>query len=89
MDPKTAWSQQHPEIFPVELSKAGFRELLRVPGIGLRTAKTILENRHRCVINSVEDLLKMGIRRKALSFITFKGRYFKERLYIQSKLLGE
>ncbi len=45
IDPKTAWAQSHPEFFPVNVNMASYWELLRVPGIGPKGARLILEAR--------------------------------------------
>ena len=39
MDPKLAWALRHPEVFPVDINKADYEMLLRVPGIGVKSAK--------------------------------------------------
>ena len=39
LDPKSAWAIRHPEFFPVEVNEADYEMLLRVPGIGVRSAK--------------------------------------------------
>jgi predicted DNA-binding helix-hairpin-helix protein len=60
-DPKTAWAQKHPEFFPVEVNKVSREELLRVPGIGPRTARRVLEARCESKVRSLEDLHKIGV----------------------------
>jgi predicted DNA-binding helix-hairpin-helix protein len=47
LDPKLSWALHHPENFPIEVNKASFGELLRIPGIGPRCARSILELRRR------------------------------------------
>ena len=42
-DPKLLWAKSHPDLFPVEINEAGFKELLRVPGIGKISAKKIID----------------------------------------------
>ncbi len=58
IDPKLAWALQHREFFPVDLNKAGFRDILRVPGIGVRNAKRILVLRKHQRIR-IADLVKL------------------------------
>ncbi|MFA5239991.1 MAG: radical SAM protein [Phycisphaerae bacterium] len=71
-DPKEAWAQRHPEIFPVNVNRASEWELLRVPGLGPVTIKGILEQRRRWKINSIDDLGKVGIRlAKASKYLVF------------------
>jgi predicted DNA-binding helix-hairpin-helix protein len=46
-DPKTVWADRHPERFPLELNRAAWDELVRVPGIGPRSARRLLQMRRR------------------------------------------
>lgn len=74
LDPKCDWAIGHLERFPVEINTADYYTLLRVPGIGTRSAAKILgARRHRQL--DFEDLKKMGIvLKRALYFITCKGK---------------
>jgi predicted DNA-binding helix-hairpin-helix protein len=73
-DPKLAIAQQQPWLFPVDLNKADYAELLRVPGIGPTSAKRIIEARQTHSIDSLQQLKKMRITTNlALPFIWFKG----------------
>jgi putative DNA modification/repair radical SAM protein len=45
IDPKTAWALKHLDFFPVEINRADYETLLRVPGIGAKTARRIIETR--------------------------------------------
>jgi putative DNA modification/repair radical SAM protein len=45
MDPKLAWALSHPEAFPVDLNRAPFEQLVRVPGLGVRAAKKLVAMR--------------------------------------------
>jgi putative DNA modification/repair radical SAM protein len=79
IDPKMAWAFRHPEFFPVEVNKASFEELLRVPGIGLVSAERIMRQRRLAALN-VESLKKIGVTMKrARYFITCKGSYAGDR----------
>ncbi|MGQ9778279.1 MAG: putative DNA modification/repair radical SAM protein [Bacillota bacterium] len=70
IDPKTAWALRHPERFPVEVNRADYEALLRVPGIGLTAARRILEARRQKRIY-LEDLAKLGVvMRRAAYFVT-------------------
>ena len=60
-DPKTAWALDHPERFPVELTRASRDELLRVPGIGPRAADRLLAVRRRTVLRGADDLRRLGV----------------------------
>jgi len=73
LDPKTSWALRHPEFFPVELMTADLPWILRVPGIGPRTARRILELRKSGNI-SFTSLGRMRVRtRLAGWFISIRG----------------
>jgi len=65
-DPKQVWADSHPEYYPVRINTSGKEELLRVPGIGLETAKRILSMRRERRIRRAEDL---GIKGKRIEKI--------------------
>jgi predicted DNA-binding helix-hairpin-helix protein len=74
-DPKLAWAQQSLAHQPVELNLADRSQLLRIPGIGLKSAALILRMRRRNKIRDLQDLRKMGIRPdRAAPFILLDGR---------------
>jgi putative DNA modification/repair radical SAM protein len=74
IDPKTAWALRHPEFFPVELCKAEFEKILRVPGIGIIGAQRILSARRASHL-SWESLPKLGVSlKRAAYFITVNGK---------------
>ncbi len=74
LDPKEDWAVRHLEQFPVEISTASREMLLRVPGIGVKSAMRILAAR-RCANLSFSDLKKMGVvLKRAVYFITCGGR---------------
>jgi predicted DNA-binding helix-hairpin-helix protein len=74
-DPKAAWALLHPEQFPLEVRTASREELIRVPGIGPRAARRIVEERRRVSIRSLADLRKLGvIGGRAAGFVTIGGR---------------
>ncbi len=73
-DPKCNWALKHLEYFPIEINRAEYRMLLRVPGIGYRSASRIVKAR-RLGILEFHDLKKMGVvLRRALYFITCNGK---------------
>lgn len=77
-DPKTAWALRHPELFPVEINSADYAVLLRVPGIGLTSARRIVAARRFCIITP-ESLKKIGVvMKRAKYFITCSGRTFEK-----------
>lgn len=70
IDPKLAWALRHPEAFPVDINKADYAMILRVPGIGVKSAKLIVTSRRYGKINAY-TLKKMGVvMKKAQYFIT-------------------
>ncbi|WP_294587437.1 putative DNA modification/repair radical SAM protein [uncultured Phocaeicola sp.] len=70
IDPKLAWALRHPEFFPVNIQTADYESLLRVPGIGVRSAKLIVTSRRFSRVGFYE-LKKMGaVMKKAKYFIT-------------------
>lgn len=76
LDPKSAWAIRHPEFFPVEVNEADYEMLLRVPGIGVRSAKRILSARKAHSLD-LYDLKKLGlVLKRAVYFITCRGRYY-------------
>ena len=75
MDPKTAWAIAHVEHFPVEVTTAGFEELLRVPGIGPGSARRIVRERRTALIRGLRDIRQFGVvTSRAGRFITLRGR---------------
>ena len=74
IDPKCDWAVQHLELFPVEINKADYYTLLRVPGIGTKSAKRILAARKHAKLG-FHDIKKMGVvLKRALYFITCEGK---------------
>lgn len=92
LDPKCDWALQHLEQFPVEINRADYHTLLRVPGIGVKSAQRICGAR-RTAILTFDDLKKLGVvLKRALYFITCNGRMmYKTKLeedYITRNLLS-
>ena len=74
LDPKTSWALRHPEIFPVEVNRADYETLLRVPGIGLLAARRIIAARRAGRLRP-EDLPRLGVvMRRAGYFLTCAGK---------------
>lgn len=74
LDPKCYWALRHLEMFPVEINRADYYTLLRVPGIGYKSAGRIVKARRMGTL-AFEDLKKMGVvLKRALYFITCSGR---------------
>lgn len=60
IDPKLSWALRHPEQFPVDINQADYWMILRVPGIGVRSAKKIVHARRHGKIHS-DQIKKMGV----------------------------
>ena len=74
LDPKCNWALKHLETFPVEVNRADYEVLLRVPGIGVKSAQRIVKARRMGILD-FSDLKKMGVvLKRALYFITCGGR---------------
>ena len=70
VDPKLGWALRHPEFFPVDINSAPYEEILRVPGIGVKSALLIVNSRRFNRVTSYH-LKKMGVvLKKAKFFIT-------------------
>ena len=66
VDPKLGWALRHPEQFPVDINKADYEMLLRVPGIGVKSAKLIVVSRRYSRLGTGQ-LKKMGVVMKKAS----------------------
>lgn len=78
LDPKTGWALRHLELFPVEVNRVDYETLLRIPGIGVRSAQRIIWARRHGHL-AIDDLAKLGVvMKRARYFITARGRYVGE-----------
>ena len=74
LDPKCCWALRHPEFFPVEANRADYETLLRVPGVGVVSARRILIARRTGPLHA-DDLKKLGVvMKRAQYFLTCSGR---------------
>lgn len=74
-DPKLAWALAHRELFPVDVQRASYHELLRVPGVGPLVARRIVEARRTVVFRDSSDLRRLGaVMNRARGFLTLRGR---------------
>lgn len=74
LDPKCNWAVNHPEEFPVEVNRAPYEKLLRVPGIGVLSAKRIVRVRRETKLD-FDGLKRIGVVLKRASyFITCQGK---------------
>ena len=77
MDPKLAYALHHPDLFPLEINKAPYHNLLKIPGIGPKSAATITKVRREHRFADPTELKHAGIvLKRVLPFITVNGRYF-------------
>lgn len=86
-DPKTTYALNNLDKFPVEINTAPYNLLLRVPGIGVRSANRIVLTRK---VHSLtfEDVRKLGVViKRAKYFITCKGKYFGEVIFDKSNII--
>ncbi|HEY8195548.1 MAG TPA: radical SAM protein [Gemmatimonadales bacterium] len=75
LDPKSAWALAHPEQFPLEVQRASYEELVRVPGIGPVAARRIVDQRATVLLRGLGDLRKLGVvTTRAGGFLTLRGR---------------
>ena len=75
LDPKTNWAIKNPHFLPIEINKATYKELLKVPGIGVTSAKRIVMTRKYSTIR-YKHLKKLGIViKRAKYFITVNGEF--------------
>lgn len=74
VDPKCSWAINHMDIFPVEINKADMEMILRVPGIGVTSAKRIIQARRHSVLD-FDALKRIGVvLKRARYFITANGK---------------
>lgn len=74
LDPKCDWALQNLGEFPVEINRASYETLLRIPGVGVKSAMRIVAARKQTALR-FEDLKKMGVvLKRAVYFITCSGR---------------
>ena len=75
LDPKTNWAIKNSHFFPIEINRASYKDLLRVPGIGVTSAKRIVMTRKYSTIR-YEHLKKLGIViKRAKYFIVVNGEF--------------
>ncbi len=92
LDPKCNWALGHLELFPMEINRADYSQLLRIPGIGVKSAQRIVKARRSGNLG-FDDLKKMGVvLKRALYFITCNGKMMYntkiEENYISRNLLS-
>ncbi len=87
VDPKCSWALAHMEFFPVEVNRADYETLLRVPGVGVRSAQRIVAAR-RCGPLHFEGLKKLGVvLKRAQYFLTCNGKMAEGLRFRQDSVL--
>ncbi|MDR2517367.1 MAG: putative DNA modification/repair radical SAM protein [Spirochaetaceae bacterium] len=79
LDPKTAWALKHPERFPLEVNRADYEELLRIPGVGATSARRIVEARRSRALG-MDALRRLGVVMKRAKYFMTAGGTALERL---------
>lgn len=88
VDPKYAWAMNHPEFFPIEINTAEKEKLIRIPGIGPKSANRIIQFRKKEKIRDLETLKGLGVViKRAKDFILLDGKRVKEK-NVQLKLFN-
>mgnify|MGYP000702943374 CR=1 FL=1 len=93
LDPKSCWAMRHRELFPIEINRASYEMILRVPGIGVTSALRIMKMRRYGDL-SEEEIRRIGVVwKRAKHFITCRGRYTglgdKETRLLRQALMSE
>jgi len=77
IDPKTAWALKHLDFFPVEINRADYETLLRVPGIGAKSARRIIETRRSRSLNFDKLRCLGAVLKRARYFISCDGSFIE------------
>jgi len=89
LDPKCDWALRNLDKFPIEINKADYYTLLRIPGIGVISAKRIIHAR-RSFNLTFENLKKLGIvLKRARYFITCNDKYYDSVKYFKESFINE
>lgn len=81
LDPKVTWALRNLDQFPVEVNRASYDTLMRIPGIGAVSARRIVRQRRLSGVK-FDDLKKMGVvLKRAKYFLTCSGRYYGEKRF--------
>ena len=87
MDPKANWALRHLNEFPNEINTVSYYDLLKVPGIGIKSAKRIIACRKNFKI-TFNDLKKLGVvMKRAKYFITCNNKYFISSEYFKKSFI--
>ncbi len=81
LDPKVMWALRNLDVFPLEVNRAPYNMLMRIPGVGAVSAKRIVRQRKVAAVR-FEDLKKMGVViKRARYFLTCGGKYYGDRRF--------
>lgn len=87
LDPKSDWALRHLDEFPKEINNCSYYDLLKIPGIGVKSAKRIISSRKHFEIN-LEDLKKMGVvLKRAKYFVLCNGKYVASKDYFNKNFI--
>ena len=87
IDPKCSWALNHPTFFPVEVNTADYETLLRIPGVGVVSARRILSARRAGRLH-IDDLKRLGVvMKRAQYFLTACGKMADGLRFTQDTLL--
>jgi predicted DNA-binding helix-hairpin-helix protein len=87
-DPKVAWALSQRNLFPLELTRATYSQLLRVPGLGPIVARRIVDERRRTALRGLADLRKLGaVISRAAGFLALNGRRLGSERWIEQLAL--
>ncbi len=87
VDPKANWALNHLEEFPKEINQVSYNDLLKIPGIGPKSAKRIIKSRKYYKL-TITDLQKMGVViKRAKYFILCNGKYFLNQNYLKRNFI--
>ena len=88
MDPKVSWAIRNLDRFPIEINRASYEDLLKIPGIGATSAKRIVRARKVSQVG-FDELKKMGVvMKRAKYFLTCRGRYYGDVPFLPEKIRG-
>ena len=86
VDPQVSWALRHPAFFPVEVNRASYEEILRIPGVGVKSAQRIVRARKQTSLG-FEELRRLGVvLKRAQYFVTCRGRSIHRGLYPEAIL---
>lgn len=81
VDPKMAYALKHPEKFPLEINMASYDDLLKIPGLGITSAKRIYRVRKEYKFVDLKELKNLGVVvKRAAAFITINGKVPESRI---------